>query len=202
MASRPHATEPRQGPNLEFCWPSPARDQRSQCGRQNVLSGWAVTPWPLNPAGSLCLVLHWVPPRLSLRSCSACPPATSACSRWARRLAGFVADARCNHVLRLLAGCQLAPRLRSVAQLRAADEDGAAARRRKEERYPELHRPGPQRLVVLACETGRRWCPEVRNLVNRLVRLRALRAPQAVRRAAEAGGRCSAPPCNAPSLPL
>ena len=44
-------------------------------------------------------------------------------------------------------------------QPRAAEEDGAAiavARRRKEARYPEVCRPGPQRLVVLACETGGR----------------------------------------------
>ena len=56
-------------------------------------------------------------------------------------------------------------------------------------RYPELCRPGPQRLVVLACETGGRWGPEACGLVDRLVRLRALRAPPAVRRAAEAGWR-------------
>ena len=77
-------------------------------------------------------------------------------------------------------------------QPRAAEEDGAAiavARRRKEARYPELCRPGPQRLVVLACETGGRWGPEACGLVDRLVRLRALRAPPAVRRAAEAGWR-------------
>ena len=46
---------------------------------------------------------------------------------------------------------------------RTAREDGAAiatARRRKRERYPELLRPGPQRLVVLACEVGGRWAAE------------------------------------------
>ena len=77
-------------------------------------------------------------------------------------------------------------------QPRAAEEDGAAiavARRRKEVRYPELCRPGPKRLVVLACETGGRWGPEACGLVDRLARLRALRAPPAVRRAAEAGWR-------------
>ena len=74
---------------------------------------------------------------------------------------------------------------------RVAEEDGAAiavARRRKEAQYPELRRPGPQRLVVLACETGGRWGPQACGLVDRLV-LRALCAPQAVRRAAEAGWR-------------
>ena len=48
-------------------------------------------------------------------------------------------------------------------QPHAAEEDGAAiavARRRKEARYPELRRPGTQRLVVFACETGGRWGPE------------------------------------------
>ena len=77
-------------------------------------------------------------------------------------------------------------------QPRAGEEDGAAiavARRRKEARYPELCRPGSQRLVVLACETGGRWGPEACGLVDRLVRFRALRVPPSVRRAAEAGWR-------------
>ena len=58
---------------------------------------------------------------------------------------------------------------------RAAEEDGAAiavARRSKKARYPELRRPGPQRLVVL---------PEACGFAHRLVRLRG--------RAAEAGWR-------------
>ena len=42
--------------------------------------GSVATPCSLNPAGLLCLVLHWVPLRLWLLSCSACPPATPACS--------------------------------------------------------------------------------------------------------------------------
>ena len=63
-------------------------------------------------------------------------------------------------------------------QPRAAEEDGAAiavARRRKEARYPELCRPGPQRLVVLACETGGRWGPEACGLVRILVTASSLK---------------------------
>ena len=66
--------------------------------------------------------------------------------------------------------------------------------------------PTSDNYGVLACETGGRWGPEACGLVDRLLRLRALRAPPAVRRAAEAGaasgGHSSAPPCSAPSLPL
>ena len=72
----------------------------------------------------------------------------------------------------------------------AADRDGVAlqtARRRKAARYPELDRPGPQRLVVLAAEVGGRWGDEVAGLVRDLVRMRALRAPVALRRPASAG---------------
>ena len=76
--------------------------------------------------------------------------------------------------------CAATPRwlFRSVA---TADRSHAQPRnRRKEARYLELRRPGPQRLVVLACETGGRWGPETCGLVDRLVRLRAHRAPQAL----------------------
>ena len=72
------------------------------------------------------------------------------------------------------------------------DRDGAAievARRRKLARYPELARPGPQRLVVLACEVGGRWGSEAHDLLRRLVRVRSLRAPPALRTAAMAGWR-------------
>ena len=72
-------------------------------------------------------------------------------------------------------------------QPRAAERDGAVlagARRRKETRYPELAGPGPQRLVVLACEVGGRFGSEAFDLVRRLVRVRSLRAPAALRRSA------------------
>ena len=73
---------------------------------------------------------------------------------------------------------------------RTAREDGAAivtARRRKRERYPELLRPGPQRLVVLACEVGGRWAAECGELIRDLLRVRAPRAPPALRHASRAG---------------
>ena len=52
----------------------------------------------------------------------------------------------------------------------AATRDGAAitvAERRIA--YPELLRPGPQRLCVLACEVGGRWSAESLRLVTQLV---------------------------------
>ena len=52
------------------------------------------------------------------------------------------------------------------------DRDGAAievARRRKLARYPELARPGPQRLVVLASEVGGRWGSEAHDPRSRAV---------------------------------
>ena len=69
----------------------------------------------------------------------------------------------------------------------AATRDGAAitvAERRKRIACPELLRPGPQRLCVLACEVGGRWSAESLRLVTQLVRLRAQRAPAALRPAA------------------
>ena len=72
----------------------------------------------------------------------------------------------------------------------AASRDGAAitvAERRKRAAYPELLRPGPQRLCVLACEVGGRWSSESLRLVTQLVRLRAQRAPAALRPAATQG---------------
>ena len=64
-----------------------------------------------------------------------------------------------------------------------ASRDGAAiavAERRKRAAYPELLRPGPQRLCVLACEAGGRWSAESLRLVTQLARLRAQRAPAAL----------------------
>lgn len=74
----------------------------------------------------------------------------------------------------------------------AAEADGVALRlaeRRKRRRYPELAAGGPQQLLVLACEVGGRWNTESLTFVRRLVRLRARRAPPAVRTAAAAGWR-------------
>lgn len=70
--------------------------------------------------------------------------------------------------------------------------DGAAldaARRRKELRYPELLGPGPQRLLVLACEVGGRWHRDCEALLRLLVRTRTPRAPPAVRASAASGWR-------------
>ena len=72
----------------------------------------------------------------------------------------------------------------------AASRDGAAiavAERRKRAAYPELLRPGPQRLCVLACEAGGRWSAESLRLVTQLARLRAQRAPAALRGVAKQG---------------
>ena len=72
----------------------------------------------------------------------------------------------------------------------SSDRVGAAidvARRRKQQRYPEFARPGPQRLVVLAAGVGGRWGQEAHDLVRCLARQRSLRAPWALRVAARAG---------------
>ena len=127
----------------------------------------------------------WVVPQQWLANTSA--PGVSAQDRRRRDLVLYGAT-RLGEAL--CCDATLVAPLRRRPQPRAAEEDGAAiavARRRKEARYPELCRPGPQRLVVLACETGGRRGPEACGLVDRLVRFRALRAPPAVRRAAEAG---------------
>eukprot|EP00439_Symbiodinium_sp_Y106_P071144 s352_g12.t1 len=47
--------------------------------------------------------------------------------------------------------------------------------------YPELRRGGAQRLCVLAAEVGGRWNADAPELVRQLVRVRALRAPPALR---------------------
>ena len=68
--------------------------------------------------------------------------------------------------------------------------DGAAlkvAERRKHSTYPELARGGPQKLLVLGSEIGGRWNATAQHFVRDLVRLRALRAPPAVHRAASSG---------------
>ena len=68
--------------------------------------------------------------------------------------------------------------------------DGAAlkvAERRKHSTYPELARGGPQKLLVLGSEIGGGWNATAQHFVRNLVRLRALRAPPAVRRAASSG---------------
>ena len=71
-----------------------------------------------------------------------------------------------------------------------ADLDGAALRtaeRRKEATYPELRSEGPQRLVVLGSEVGGRFNSDAHGLLRDLVRVRACRAPPALRAAAASG---------------
>ena len=58
------------------------------------------------------------------------------------------------------------------------------AESRKRATYPELQRGGGQRLFVLAVEVGGRWNDDSQALVRQLVRVRALRAPPALRAAA------------------
>ena len=71
-----------------------------------------------------------------------------------------------------------------------ADVDGAGLRtaeRRKAATYPELQREGPQRLVVLGSEVGGRFNGDAHCLLRDLVRVRACRAPPALRSAAASG---------------
>ena len=58
------------------------------------------------------------------------------------------------------------------------------AESRKRATYPELQRGGGHRLLVLAVEVGGRWNADSQALVRQLVRVRALRAPPALRAAA------------------
>ena len=58
---------------------------------------------------------------------------------------------------------------------------------RKQQRYPELARPGPQRPVVSAAEVDGRWGQEAHDLVRCVARQRSLRALRALRAAASAG---------------
>ena len=55
---------------------------------------------------------------------------------------------------------------------------------RKRTTYPELSSRGPQRLLVLGSEIGGRWNETAQWLVRDLVRIRAQRAPPALRAAA------------------
>ena len=87
--------------------------------------------------------------------------------------------------LPLFLGAQLAidPTLVSVFRRngtpgpQCANEDGAslvAARRRKEGTYRELTgRDGRTRLVVLACEVGRRWSEEAQDFIRSVARAKA-----------------------------
>ena len=75
-------------------------------------------------------------------------------------------------------------------QPRTADLDGAALRtteRRKAATYPELRSEGPQRFVVPGSEVGGRFNGDAHGLLRDLVRVRACRAPPALRAAATSG---------------
>ena len=65
----------------------------------------------------------------------------------------------------------------------ASASDGAALRVAERRKHPELSAGGPQRLVVLGAEVGGRWNDGAQRLLRDLVRLRAQRAPPALRRA-------------------
>ena len=86
--------------------------------------------------------------------------------------------------------------------------DGAAlavAERRKRAAYPELLRRGPQRLCVLACETGGRWNDESLRLTARpfatcVLLLRSEELP--LRAGTGGGGACSVWLCKTRLLPL
>ena len=75
-------------------------------------------------------------------------------------------------------------------QAGAPERDGVAiatAQRRKLARYLELTRGGHHRLCVLAAEVGGRWNDESERLVQRLVAMRARRAPATLRTASSQG---------------
>ena len=69
----------------------------------------------------------------------------------------------------------------------ADEQDGAAlaaARRRKQRRYPELAAGERARLVVLGCETGGRWDSEAWELLSQLAYSKCQTAPARLRRSA------------------
>ena len=75
----------------------------------------------------------------------------------------------------------------STPHPRAEHTPGIALRTaesRKRATYPELQRDGSHRLFVLAVEVGGRWNADSQALVRQLARVRALRAPPALRAAA------------------
>ena len=75
----------------------------------------------------------------------------------------------------------------STPHPRAEHTPGIALRvaeSRKRATYPELQRGGGHRFFVLAVEVGGRWNADSQALVRQLVRVRALRAPPALRAAA------------------
>ena len=60
------------------------------------------------------------------------------------------------------------------------------ARRRKEQRYPELVGPGSRaRLVVLAVEVGGRWSAEMRTFVAQLAKAKVRQEPRLLQKRAE-----------------
>ena len=76
---------------------------------------------------------------------------------------------------------------RILAPLRWTGAALKVAERHKHCTYPELARGGPQKLLVLGSEIGGRWSTAAQGFVRDLVRLRAFRAPPAVRAAASSG---------------
>ena len=127
---------------------------------------------------------------------------TNLCEQDLDLLPGVPVDSRRLEVvadgLPLFHGAQLALDTTLVSPVRAdggprrqcATTDGAAleqARRRKELRFPELTgEQGRARLVVLACETGRRWSEEAQDFLRQLARARARSEPPRNQRRCEA----------------
>ena len=98
--------------------------------------------------------------------------------------------ARLHQGVPLAADVTMVSSLRSNGQPypRAASVDGvrlAAARRRKEARYPEVIASARAHLLVLACETGGRWDREALEVVRVLAQAKADGAPAVLRRSAQ-----------------
>ena len=70
---------------------------------------------------------------------------------------------------------------------RAADVDGVAAARERanhERTYRDLHRHGRAKLVILGCETGGRWDPEVHGVLLGLALAKSRDAPRRLQKSA------------------
>ena len=124
-------------------------------------SGWS-TPRHLGCAQMIGVASMWssTEPQPTARRCAAMP-------RWCRR-----SPAR---------GSRNLARPTSTALPFGQQSDA------KPRPYPELQKEGPQRLVVLGSEVGGRFNGDAHCLLRDLVRVRACRAPPALRSAAASG---------------
>ena len=185
-----------ESPSWMICVPTLAMSTRTHCRMLVRTRVWNVAPAGIQLVASSSLTMQpfstsfLLLGRCSLTAPAPVPTTSSPPTAWPVSMPACACDVYCHGgvaVSNTSAHVLARKRRNGRPQPRAAEHDGAVlagARRRKETRYPELAGPGPQRLVVLACEVGGRFGSEAFDLVRRLVRVRSLRAPAALRRSA------------------